>query len=73
MSAPHVIRIGLCGLGTVGQGVWKHFDRARAELESRLGVRIELAAAAVRNPRKKRSVAIPAGKLSADPLAYDVD
>ena len=31
-----------------GQGVWKHFEAVRAELESRLDVRLELARAAVR-------------------------
>ena len=44
MNAPTVIRIGICGLGTVGQGVWKHFERSRAELESRLGVKLNLPA-----------------------------
>ena len=46
MSAPHIIRIGLCGFGTVGQGVWKHLDHASAQLESRLGVKLELTVAA---------------------------
>ncbi len=73
MNAPTVIRIGLCGFGTVGQGVWKHFERSRTELESRLGVRLELARAAVRDARKKRSVSIPAQKLTADPLAVATD
>ena len=41
------IRIGLCGLGTVGQGVWKHLTANRTALEDRLGVRIELAKAAI--------------------------
>ena len=31
------VNIGLCGLGTVGQGVWKHLQGARAELGTRLG------------------------------------
>ena len=37
MSTASVINIGICGLGTVGQGVWKHIERARPELEARLG------------------------------------
>jgi len=73
MNGPAVIRIGLCGLGTVGQGVWKHFERSRAELESRLGVRLELALASVRDLKKKRSVAIPAKKLTTDPLQVATD
>ena len=48
MSEPVTINIGLCGFGTVGQGVWKHLSANRAELESRLGVKLNLARAAVR-------------------------
>ena len=36
------ISIGLCGLGTVGQGVWKHLSANRSALEARLGVKLEL-------------------------------
>ena len=42
MSGVRTLNIGLCGLGTVGQGVWKHFERQRPELEARLGVKIVL-------------------------------
>lgn len=68
MKSPMVVRIGLCGLGTVGQGVWKHFERSRAELESRLGVRLELARASVRDLKKKRAVRVAASKLTLDPI-----
>jgi homoserine dehydrogenase len=50
MSKPSVINIGFCGLGTVGQGVWKHLSASRAALEARLGARLELYRVAVRNP-----------------------
>lgn len=73
MSKPTVIRIGLCGFGTVGQGVWKHLAGARAALQSRLGARFELHRVAVRNPRKPRSVKLPAGRLTTDPLAVATD
>src|SRR5471032_1811105 len=73
MSAPTTINIGLCGFGTVGQGVWKHLSANRAELEARLGVKLNLARAAVRNPRKARAVKIPARKLTTDPLAIATD
>jgi homoserine dehydrogenase len=73
MNAPAVIRIGICGFGTVGQGVWKHFERSREELESRLGVRLELARASVRDLRKKRAVKLPAGKLTDDPISIAGD
>ena len=72
MSA-RTIRIGLCGLGTVGQGVWKHLSANRAELESRLGVKLELYRAAVRDLRKKRAVKVPASRLTTDALAVATD
>ena len=67
------IRIGLCGLGTVGQGVWKHLTASRTQLESRLGVKLELHRAAVRDLGKKRAVRIPASKLTDDARAVAVD
>jgi homoserine dehydrogenase len=73
MSTPRTINIGLCGLGTVGQGVWKHFARLRSDLEARLGARIVLRRAAVRSPRKARGVKLPASKLTTDPLSIATD
>ncbi len=73
MSKPATIRIGLCGLGTVGQGVWKHLERSRADMESRLGVKLELARAAVRDLAKARAVDIPTEKLTTDPLSIATD
>jgi homoserine dehydrogenase len=67
------IRIGLCGLGTVGQGVWKHLTANRTALEDRLGVRIELAKAAVRDRSKARSVKVPAHCLVGDPMSIARD
>ena len=71
--APTTINIGLCGFGTVGQGVWKHLSANRAELESRLGVKLNLARAAVRDLKKTRPVKVPASKLTDDPLAIAND
>jgi homoserine dehydrogenase len=73
MSLTRTIQIGICGFGTVGQGVWKHLERARPELEARLGAKLVLARAAVRDLRKKRDVKIPAANLTADPLAIATD
>ena len=73
MSPPLTLNIGLCGFGTVGQGVWKHLSANRAELESRLGVKLNLARAAVRDPGKRRTVKIPRRKLTTDPLAIAND
>ena len=73
MSGERTINIGLCGLGTVGQGVWKHFGRLRSELESRLGARIVLRRAAVRKLSRVRAVRVPRSKLTADPMEVATD
>ena len=72
MSVPS-INIGICGLGTVGQGVWKHIEANRAALESRLGVTLNLARASVRDLKKKRSVRVAPAKLTLDPLSIATD
>ena len=73
MKTPRVLNVGVCGMGTVGQGVWKHFGRLQAELETRLGARIVLKRAAVRSLTKKRAVKIPASRLTTDPLSIARD
>jgi homoserine dehydrogenase len=73
MSPRATISMGLCGLGTVGQGVWKHLQRSRAELELRLGARLEISRVAVRSPRKRRGVRIPARRLTTDALSVATD
>src|ERR1035437_8188383 len=73
MNKPAVINIGLCGFGTVGQGVWKHIERSLPEVKARFGLKLELYRAAVRDPRKPRSVDIPAAKLTTDALAVATD
>lgn len=73
MSKEKVITIGLCGFGTVGQGVWKHLKRRRADLESRLGGRIEVGAIAVRDLKKPRDVKAPARLISEDAMAVATD
>ncbi len=73
MSDSLTLNIGLCGFGTVGQGVWKHVSANRAELESRLGLKLNLARVAVRDPKKPRTVKVPASRLTTDPLALARD
>lgn len=73
MNKPATIKIGICGLGTVGQGVWKHLERSRGDLESRLGVKLELSRGAVRDLAKARAVEIPAEKITTDALAVATD
>ncbi len=73
MSSSRTLRIGICGLGTVGQGVWKHLSANRAALEARLGVRLELAKASVRDSKKARTVSVPPSKLVTDPMEIVTD
>lgn len=73
MGDVKLIKIGICGLGVVGQGVWKHLQRNRKLLEARLGVKLELARAAVRRLDKTRSVKIPADRLTDDVMALARD
>ena len=73
MSDSLSLNIGLCGFGTVGQGVWKHLSSHRDELEARLGVTLNLARASVRDLKKKRDVKIPARALTDDPLSIAND
>jgi homoserine dehydrogenase len=73
MSERPTLNIGLCGFGTVGQGVWKHLSANRAALEDRVGARLVLARAAVRDLRKARSVKVPARALTDDPLSIARD
>ena len=73
MSEPLPINIGLCGFGTVGQGVWKHLSANLAELESRLGAKLVLARASVRDLKKKRAIKVPAKALTDDPMSIATD
>jgi len=74
MSSLPTFTIGICGFGTVGRGVWKHIERSRETLETRLGAKLALArAAAVRDLKKKRPVKIAASKLTDDPLTIAND
>jgi homoserine dehydrogenase len=73
MSETPTLNIGLCGFGTVGQGVWKHLSANRAELESRLGARLVLARASVRDLKKKRAIKVPAKALTDDPMSIATD
>ncbi len=73
MSKAGGIRIGVVGLGTVGQGVWKHLRARQPELELHMGGKFVLARAAVRHLDKKRSVRIPAKALTDDPMSIACD
>lgn len=67
------LRIGLIGLGTVGQGVWKHMEANGEALGRRIGTRFELVKAAVRDTSKPREIAIPPEKITDDVMAVATD
>lgn len=73
MSESMTVNVGICGFGTVGQGVWKHIMANRADLEARVGVKLNLVRAAVRDLKKPRAVKVPASKLTDDPLSIAND
>jgi homoserine dehydrogenase len=73
MSDTPVIHLGICGLGTVGQGVWKHLARPDHELDRRLGARLVLHRASIRDITKQRAVRVPKAKLTTDPMAIATD
>jgi homoserine dehydrogenase len=60
------IRLGLLGLGTVGQGVYRILSREADRIERRVGARVEITRIAVRDMAKVRGVDVPAGLLTTD-------
>lgn len=68
-----MIKVGLCGFGVVGQGVFDHLDRKRAVLSEQLGAEITVSRIAVRNIGKARDIAVDASIVTDDPLAVATD
>ncbi|MGQ7280198.1 homoserine dehydrogenase [Brevibacillus thermoruber] len=71
-----VVKVGLLGLGTVGGGVVKTIRAQQEKLSARLGRRIEIVKALVRDTRKQRAVQVEPSLLTtrfADVLESDVD
>jgi homoserine dehydrogenase len=70
------LKVGLIGLGTVGQGVVRVLARNGAQIARRAGRPIEITAAATRDPSKPRDCELKGVKTSADPFSVvraDVD
>ena len=67
------IRLGLVGLGVVGQGVWKHVRRCRRELAERSGAELVLHRAAVRDMKKARDIRVAEKCLTEDPMSVATD
>jgi homoserine dehydrogenase len=67
------IPLGLLGLGHVGSGVVRLLADNEAAIAARLGARLEIRAAAVRDPAKPRQATLPPGLLTTDPAAVCAD
>lgn len=59
------IGIGLLGFGTVGSGLYAHLQEKGDAIEAKCGVRFDVRKILVRDPLKKRSIAIPSDRLAA--------
>jgi len=60
------VNLGIVGGGTVGGGVFKAIQRNGGLLASRLGVEFRVVRVAVRDPRKRRAVAMPRALFTTD-------
>ena len=54
MEGQKIIKAGLLGLGTVGGGVYKLFERQKKEMVDKTGAKLEIAGILVHNMQKKR-------------------
>lgn len=71
-----VVRVGLLGLGNVGQAVARLIEQSRSTFLER-GVKLVVAAAFVRDANRRRGFVPPGARVTGDPLeffggAYDV-
>jgi homoserine dehydrogenase len=67
------VNLGIIGGGTVGGGVFQAIQRNGALMASRLGVRLNIVAVAVRDLKKARAVQMPARLLTTDWKALVAD
>lgn len=65
-SASKILRVGILGFGTVGQGAWKHLVRNASFWPKILGVQLIPFRASVRSLEKPRQVDVPDGCLTTD-------
>ncbi len=69
----NLVRIGLLGCGNVGAALVQLVAEQADAIEARTGLRLEVAAVAVRNVSRERAVTLPAGVLTRDAHAVVVD
>ncbi len=68
-----VLGVGLLGLGTVGQGVVRILEDRAADIEARLGRRLSVVAALVRDPSKSRERVPEHVRVTTDPISVLTD
>ncbi|MBU2817329.1 homoserine dehydrogenase, partial [Acidithiobacillus ferrooxidans] len=62
------VRIGILGMGTVGQGTVRVLERNAEEITRRVGRELRVVHAAVRNPARLEGLGLDA-RISSDPWA----
>jgi homoserine dehydrogenase len=65
-DTPKVLKVGILGFGTVGQGTWKHLLENGKFWPKILGSQLVPTRASVRSLEKERSVEIPSECLTTD-------
>lgn len=68
-----IIKVGLCGFGVVGQGVFNHLQKREDDLSDQLGAKIQVARIAVRDTSKQRDFDFDASILTTDSLSIATD
>lgn len=61
------VKIGIIGFGTVGRGVYRILTTNQEKLMQRVGIGLEIAGIAVRDPNKPRQISVPQDLFTADP------
>ena len=67
-AAPHALRVGMIGIGTVGSGTFRVLARNQAEIAGRAGRPIEVVMVAARNLARAAAVVGGSVPLTDDPL-----
>lgn len=62
------LRIGIAGLGTVGAGTVQLLRDNASTIEARAGVKLQVVAVSMRNPKKKRTVKLDGIKIVKDAI-----
>ncbi len=67
------VKIGLLGLGNIGTGTYKTLEMNRDEIESSLGVKLEIVKILERDTERDRGITVPMEKFTSDPDSIFTD